>query len=198
VGGTIACSIVPPGLFNFRSRIPALCSARAGLSTIAPPFVPQGEPALRARKHWQDAFGCGHRKYLRFAVAGRASLSSGAKAHFILPAYVGAGSSDLLKCSFLPRSSQKGTRNVRKERVHSSLRDFAIFVPVSRHSASRRAGLTTIAPPALRARKHWQDVFGCGHRKCLHFAVAGRALLSSGAKAQFILLAYVGAEAPTS
>jgi hypothetical protein len=32
----------------------------------------------------------------------------------------------------------------------------------------------------------------------LHFAVAGRASLSSGAKAQFILRAYVGAEAPTS
>jgi hypothetical protein len=34
-------------------------------------------------------------------------------------------------------------------RVQSSLRDFSIFVPVSRHSASLRAGLSTIASPAL-------------------------------------------------
>src|SRR5690242_17222518 len=31
--------------------------------------------------------------------------------------------------------------------VQSSLRDFSIFVPVSRHCASLRAGLITIAPP---------------------------------------------------
>ncbi len=37
--------------------------------------------------------------------------------------------------------------------VQSSLRDFLIFVPLSRHSASLRAGLSTIAPPALPARK---------------------------------------------
>jgi len=37
--------------------------------------------------------------------------------------------------------------------VQSSLRDFSIFVLASRHSASLRAGLTTIAPPALPVGK---------------------------------------------
>src|SRR5579859_3134921 len=40
--------------------------------------------------------------------------------------------------------------------MQSSLRDSSIF-PVPRHGASLRAGLSTIAPPALAARKCWQD-----------------------------------------
>ncbi len=39
-GGAIARSTVPPGLFNFRSRIPALRFAPCRLTTIAPPALP--------------------------------------------------------------------------------------------------------------------------------------------------------------
>ena len=44
--GTIARSIMPPGLCNFRSRIPGLRFAASRLTSIASPFIPQGEPAL--------------------------------------------------------------------------------------------------------------------------------------------------------
>jgi hypothetical protein len=51
MGGTIARSIVPPGLLNFSLASRHSPSLRAGLSTIAP-------PALSARKRWQDGLRC--------------------------------------------------------------------------------------------------------------------------------------------
>jgi len=52
-----------------------------------------------------------------------------------------------LRAGLKPRPSTRDSY----QQVQSSLRDFTIFVSVSRHSASRRAGLITIAPPALTA-----------------------------------------------